>query len=587
MSKSLFNHAGLLPLALLALIAFAGCAPVVSTDTKTPTTPGNTTASDTGVVLKPVFSPVQGTYTSAQSVTITSETGGAEIRYTTDGSQPSVSSTLYSSAITVSATVTLRAIAMKTDMMSSFEKADYTITGKVAKPVVLPATSTYSSPQEVTITCATSGAEIHYTLDGQYPQSTDPVYGGAFTVSSSATVSAVGMKPGWTSSDMAFSTIMVNIPSGTTVPPTFSPAGGLYYNDQTVTLSQTNSAPIYYTTDGSDPTTSSTPYAGSISVSTTATQIKAIAYDSGMTTPTSSIVSATYRLKVSTPTASPDPSAGAVNYNSSVTLSCATSGASITYDPNGGNFSTSSVAYIGPISLYSYALDAFATKTGYETSDVLVANYGLKTSMAYSDGNGHVYELVMNGNDIDISSMFEHVASSISFGVDGSISSAPVLYYSTGGRVYQFSKSGADTDVTSSFESFATDSVLFFAQIGSAVTVVYRAGSKLYQWNASGVDSDITPNHFSAGSEVVGLIYTDGANKVYVLATGSDTTSMLTYFDTGSHLLIVYGSSPYAYTAGSKLYAVTGSTPTPEFDASEFDYFTLQAKTVSIQELTQ
>ena len=37
----------------------------------------------------PVFNPAAGTYTSAQSVTITSATSGATIRYTTDGSTPS------------------------------------------------------------------------------------------------------------------------------------------------------------------------------------------------------------------------------------------------------------------------------------------------------------------------------------------------------------------------------------------------------------------------------------------------------------------------------------------------------------------
>jgi hypothetical protein len=41
----------------------------------------------TGTVANPSYSPAGGTYTSAQSVTISTTTPGASIRYTTDGSR--------------------------------------------------------------------------------------------------------------------------------------------------------------------------------------------------------------------------------------------------------------------------------------------------------------------------------------------------------------------------------------------------------------------------------------------------------------------------------------------------------------------
>ncbi|HPX16196.1 MAG TPA: chitobiase/beta-hexosaminidase C-terminal domain-containing protein, partial [Petrotogaceae bacterium] len=53
-------------------------------------------------VKTPVVTPVGGVYTTAQNVSITCETPGAEIRYTLDGSQPSLSSTLYTGAINIS-----------------------------------------------------------------------------------------------------------------------------------------------------------------------------------------------------------------------------------------------------------------------------------------------------------------------------------------------------------------------------------------------------------------------------------------------------------------------------------------------------
>ena len=59
----------------------------------------------------PTFSPVAGTYTSAQSVTISCSTPSSTIYYTSDGSTPTPLSTVYSGPISVSVSETLRAIA--------------------------------------------------------------------------------------------------------------------------------------------------------------------------------------------------------------------------------------------------------------------------------------------------------------------------------------------------------------------------------------------------------------------------------------------------------------------------------------------
>ncbi|WP_242949364.1 chitobiase/beta-hexosaminidase C-terminal domain-containing protein, partial [Butyrivibrio proteoclasticus] len=70
-------------------------------------------------VATPTFSPEAGTYTGEQSVIISCTTDGAEIYYTTDGSDPSSSSTKYSSAIAVGETTTIKAIAVKDGMTDS------------------------------------------------------------------------------------------------------------------------------------------------------------------------------------------------------------------------------------------------------------------------------------------------------------------------------------------------------------------------------------------------------------------------------------------------------------------------------------
>lgn len=80
-------------------------------------------------VAAPVFNPAGGTYTTAQSITITSATSGAAIRYTTNGTTPtSTTGTLYSSPVAIATTTTLRAIAYKSGMSdSSVTVATYTI----------------------------------------------------------------------------------------------------------------------------------------------------------------------------------------------------------------------------------------------------------------------------------------------------------------------------------------------------------------------------------------------------------------------------------------------------------------------------
>ena len=76
----------------------------------------------------PTFSPAAGTFTSAQNVTISCTTDGATIHYTTDGSDPTSSSSTYSSAINVDATKTIKAIAVKDGMTNSqIASATYTI----------------------------------------------------------------------------------------------------------------------------------------------------------------------------------------------------------------------------------------------------------------------------------------------------------------------------------------------------------------------------------------------------------------------------------------------------------------------------
>lgn len=95
-------------------------------------------------VATPTFTPVEGTYTEAQDVTISTTTEGATIYYTLDGTTPTTNSSVYSTAITISETTTVKAFAVKADMIDSeVATAYYTIN-------IVPPTPTETSYKLIT-----------------------------------------------------------------------------------------------------------------------------------------------------------------------------------------------------------------------------------------------------------------------------------------------------------------------------------------------------------------------------------------------------------------------------------------------------
>lgn len=152
-------------------------------------------------VATPTFNPPGGTYTSAQNVTISCATPGVTIYYSTDGSTPSIR---YTKPVNISSTTTLKAKATKAGWTDSqIASANYTINitpNTVATPTFSPPGGTYTSAQNVQISCATSGATIRYTTDGSDPTESSTEYASPVTVNSSTTIKAKAFKNGWTPS---------------------------------------------------------------------------------------------------------------------------------------------------------------------------------------------------------------------------------------------------------------------------------------------------------------------------------------------------------------------------------------------------
>ena len=95
--------------------------PVTSSVTASQTSSTSTTSTSSRSVATPVITPNGGTFTSPVSVTLTSQTPGANIYYTTNGVTPTQSSTLYKGPFSLVATSLLKAKAFKNNSIASSE----------------------------------------------------------------------------------------------------------------------------------------------------------------------------------------------------------------------------------------------------------------------------------------------------------------------------------------------------------------------------------------------------------------------------------------------------------------------------------
>ena len=231
--------------------------------------------------------------TTTDGITVDGEaTEGAGLTFTTKDTH----TVTFKGVTTATENIT---IVFKATTSSNVRLDDIVLKGKqaalsvVATPSISPASGAVASGTEVTMTCATDGATIYYTTDGATPTSSSTAYNPASkpTITSACTIKAIGIKDGLTNSAVASADYTIATPCAT---PTFSVAEGEVAKGTTVTIScATDGATIYYTTNGTTPTTSSSVYSGAITINTTQT-IKAIAAKVGNAN--SEVASATYTV---------------------------------------------------------------------------------------------------------------------------------------------------------------------------------------------------------------------------------------------------------------------------------------------------
>lgn len=255
------------------------------------------TGSGAAAAATPVISPAGGTYSTGQTITLSDSTPNSTIYYTTDGTAPTTSSSTYNGSITVTASTTIKAVAVVSGLNNSaVGSANFTIASPAAPPTFTPSGGSYGGSQSVALQDATPGAVIHYTVNGSTPTAYSNVYSTPLVVSSSETIQAIATANGYSASAVSAASYTF---TKTAASPTFTPSSGTYSSGQTVAISDSlPGASYYYTTNGTTPTTGSTLYTGPISVTTSQT-LSAIAVASGYTN--SAPASASYMISTSTP----------------------------------------------------------------------------------------------------------------------------------------------------------------------------------------------------------------------------------------------------------------------------------------------
>ena len=304
------------------------------------------------------------------TVGFTSYTAAAAIHYTTDATEPTTGSPLYSAPFPVAQDTTFKVKAFKSGLAASnTETLAYTILA--ATPTFTPGGGTYTTPQNVTISTSSPGAVVRYTTDGTSPTAASTAFTAPLAVSVNTNFKAKAFHPSMVVSSEAYANYNFNFPAGSA--PVFTPGAGTHVGSVTVTISGPAGATFRYTTDGSEPTAASPAYSAPLAFSATTT-LKAKSYQTGQAP--SATTSGAYTIELTAPTLS--PSGGAITAGQAVTLNHADPGATIRYTINGvdpGPTDASTTPGSSVTILANVTLKARAYKTGNAPSAVVSGTF--------------------------------------------------------------------------------------------------------------------------------------------------------------------------------------------------------------------
>ncbi|PTM20359.1 MAG: hypothetical protein DA446_03555, partial [Bacteroidetes bacterium] len=435
----------------------------------------NYVVTQTPVAATPSFSPSSGTYLNEVEVMISTATTEATIYYTTDGSTPDAGANVYSDALMITETTTIKAIAIAEGFNDSeIAEATYNIVSDELAFSVVFNVSDGSNDIDLTVgidpngmvdfvdgldqlappappdgafdgrikvggvsyfkkfldnsitektfnfeyTAAAGNGPITFTWDNSGLSdlgtfTVQDTFGGAI-YSQDLTGFDGTFVPSSASPLLASGFVLKILPNeGEPTPvadaPDFDPAGGTFTDEVTVTISSdTESATIYYTTDGSDPTAQSAVYNSPVTFTETTT-LKAIAIADGFLN--SEITEALYTI-VDEPVAETpmfDPAGGTYTNEVVVTITSSTSSATIYYTTDGSTPDGNATEYNGAFAITeTTTIKAIAIATGFQNSNVAEAEY----TIVYTPGNVTLQSPADGATDVSQMPTFEWSESS-------------------------------------------------------------------------------------------------------------------------------------------------------------------------------
>lgn len=359
-----------------------------------------------------VAQPAGGTYTSAPSVTLSSDDPNATVYYTLDGRSPTTASPQYTAPLSITRTSILRFMAVDVAGNRSIDRREiYIVDGTAPSQLqAVPAGGEYATTQQVRLSSNDSTAFLYYTLDGSEPNQSSPVFRFPISIAANTTLRFMAVDRLGNASAVTTETYVIDSIPPTA--PTASPAGGVYAGQQSVMLTSNDANDrLYYTVDGSNPTAISQRYETPIEVAQDTT-LRFVAVDTVGNV--SAVQRADYLIDAIAPTVTvtPDPS----TYNQPVDMVLQASDNSgepavIYFTTDGTTATPSSTVYSQPVTISDTTNVSYMAvdSVGNQSSPVSVQyqiNQPLNSPVASPAGgsfaNAIRVSLANNGSDGDI-----------------------------------------------------------------------------------------------------------------------------------------------------------------------------------------
>lgn len=542
------------------------------------------------IVDTPTIWPPAGTYANTQNVAITTNTADAEIYYTTNGSTPTTSSTLYTGPIAVATSITVKAIAVKTGAATS----------AVASEAFTINTWTMGAG---TIDGATSGT---ITLIGKDRgrSSSSTVYGGTWTGATcyrnlgtnnntvAVTFTYQGAEGGggaacglrWSNSsqqgDFAFINTNASPPVIALRELTSGWTSGTSAASSSLTLTAGNTYTLTITDDGTTVTAYLYDDAGlqtcNITPTLSTSNQEAMTGWIGLSTSFTfaSAITGVATTIAATPTFS--PAAGTYTGAQSVTLSSTTSGASIYYTTDGSTPTPLSLLYVGAINVeYPQTIKAIAVRPGYANSAVASAAYTVRNTIPVGSAStdGTTSTTLATTVDVVAGLVVVNVYSDspvMSVTFDGTnMTNITTVTFGTSGNLKQYyyaCSDGAGIEIVAS-TAFAANMQMEIVNVvgltnnapdNSGATVATNNGSSSTPSTGATPTSSVATTIAVAGFALVapGGSITWGGTPTFI-ADGQDVSDTIS-----STLYVLTGAYYLATATGTFTAALSGITPT-------------------------